>query len=209
MENKTRKIVLGGIFSAIVLLLGLTPIGIIPIGPANFTITHIPVIILTLTDGLGMGMIAGSMFGLASLIRSFTTPSALVAPMISSGWLGILFVIIMAFLGRVMIAVTTHYVYKLISQNGTKRQVVGMGIAAICGTLTNTILYLGCMLAFYILLGINSSVVIGVIASVAVLNGPVESAAAMILCPAVAVAVKKAYGDKGLIKEADKSGGNK
>ncbi|MHB1314962.1 MAG: ECF transporter S component [Christensenellales bacterium] len=201
MANKTRKIVLAGIFSAIVLILGLTPIGIIPIGPANFTITHIPVIILTLTNGLGMGMVAGAMFGLASTIRSFTTPSTLVAPMIASGWLGIVFVIIMAFLGRIMIAVTTHYIYKLISKDGTKNKVVGMGVAALCGTLTNTILYLGCMLLFYILLGIDSAVVIGVIASVAVLNGPVEAIAAMLICPPVVLAVQKAYGHTGLLKE--------
>lgn len=201
MANKTRKLVLAGIFSAIVLILGLTPIGIIPIGPANFTITHIPVIILTLTNGLGMGMVAGAMFGLASAIRSFTTPSALVAPMIASGWLGIVFVLIMAFAGRILIAVTTHYVYKLISAGGTKRKAVAMGVAALCGTLTNTVMYLGCMLLFYVLLGIDSAVVLGVIASVAVLNGPVEAIAAMLICPPVVLAVQKAFGHTGLLKE--------
>ena len=61
-------------------LLGLTPIGIIPIPPANVTLMCLPVIIGTLTTSLGLGMVLGLVFGITSVIRAFTAPSVLVVP---------------------------------------------------------------------------------------------------------------------------------
>ena len=44
-REKTRKLVVAGMLSAVTMVLGLTPLGIIPIGPLNATILHVPVII--------------------------------------------------------------------------------------------------------------------------------------------------------------------
>ena len=55
---KTKKLTQAGVLTAVTLVLGLTPLGIIPIPPANVTIMHLPVIIGTLTCGLGVGLVA-------------------------------------------------------------------------------------------------------------------------------------------------------
>ena len=71
-------------------------------------------------------------------------------------------------------------VYKLL---GKLKQPLAMGIAAACGSLTNTVLYLGLMLLFYILCGIDNTKVLTTIAAVAGGAGPLEALAAAIITP--------------------------
>ena len=58
-NEKTRRIVITALLVAICLLLGLTPIGYISIGVIEITLLCIPVIIGTITEGLGVGLILG------------------------------------------------------------------------------------------------------------------------------------------------------
>lgn len=69
MRISNREIALGGLFGGIVLLLGFTYLGYIPLPtPAGAaTIMHIPVIIAGLLLGPRFGAIAGSLFGLSAL----------------------------------------------------------------------------------------------------------------------------------------------
>ena len=69
---KTKKLTQAGVLTAVTLVLGLTTLGIIPIPPANVTIMHLPVIIGTLTCGLGVGLVLGGVFGLSSVYAAFT-----------------------------------------------------------------------------------------------------------------------------------------
>lgn len=45
------------------MVLGLTPLGIIPIGPLNATILHVPVIIGAVLEGPVVGFVIGLIFG--------------------------------------------------------------------------------------------------------------------------------------------------
>ena len=56
-KSNVGKLALAGVLAAVTFLLGLTPIGIIPIPPANVTLMCLPVIIGTLTTSLGLGMV--------------------------------------------------------------------------------------------------------------------------------------------------------
>lgn len=69
MHISNREIVLGGLFGGIILLLGFSYLGYIPLPtPAGAaTIMHIPVIIAGLLLGPKFGAIAGTLFGLSAI----------------------------------------------------------------------------------------------------------------------------------------------
>jgi uncharacterized membrane protein len=186
MNQKTYTITVTGMLVAVTLLLGATSIGIISIPPANITIMHIPVIIGTLVCGLKAGMALSLVFGLTSVYKAFTATSLLVAPLLEKSPV---LVILMAVGARLMIPVVTFFVYKAFQKVGHIR--IGTGVSAIAGTLTNTVCYLGLMLLFYTLTGINSAAVLGVITGVGALNGSLEALAAFILCTPIVIAIKK------------------
>ena len=71
------------------------------------------------------------------------------------------------------------------------RRHVVVGVAAACGSITNTILYLGSMLLFYKLCGIDSAKVLATIAAVAGGAGPAEAIAAAVICPPIVAAISK------------------
>ena len=66
-----------------------------------------------------------------------------------------------------------------------------VAIASACGSLTNTVLYLGLMLLFYILCGIDNTTVLTTIAAVAGGAGPLEAIAAAIIAPPILTALQK------------------
>lgn len=57
-----RRMVIIAIFGAITIVLGMTPLGFIPVGPTRATIMHIPVIIAAIVEGpLVGGLLACSL----------------------------------------------------------------------------------------------------------------------------------------------------
>jgi uncharacterized membrane protein len=103
-SEKTRRIVITALLVAICLLLGLTPIGYIPIGAIEITLLCIPVIIGTVTEGLGVGLILGFFFGLTSFLQIFIKPTAFSQFIFSlSAWKTVLII----FIPRMFVPVTT------------------------------------------------------------------------------------------------------
>lgn len=189
MNKKMLNFTVTAMLAALTFVLGMTPIGIIPIPPANVTIMHIPVIIGTLVCGLKTGVILGGVFGLTSTIRAFTAPSSLVSPLMG---VSPVLVVIMSMLSRLLIPVAAYAVNRALS----KKPKLALPLAAAAGTLTNTVLYLGMMLLFYIICGIDSAVVLSVIAGAGALNGSCETVAAVIICTPVVLAAKKFLGNR-------------
>ncbi len=188
MKKKIYAIAITGMLMAVTLVLSLTNIGIISIPPANVTTMHIPVIIGTLVCGLNVGLSLSLIFGLTSVYKAFTATSALVAPLMEQSPV---LVIVMAIGARLLIPVVTHLVYMAFQKK--KHAHIGTGVAAVAGTLTNTVCYLGLMLLFYVLTGIDSATVLGIIAGVGALNGSLEALAALILCTPIVIAVRKKF----------------
>ena len=58
-----------GVLSSISIMLSMTPLGFIPLGPLNATIMHIPVIIGAILEGPLVGITVGLIFGATSLLR--------------------------------------------------------------------------------------------------------------------------------------------
>lgn len=187
MKKDVKKLATASVLAAITIVLGLTPLGIIPIPPANMSILCLPVIIGTLTCGLGTGMILGGIFGITSVIKAFTEPSVLVAPLLGSSPV---FVIIMSLGARLLIPVVVYYVHRGMTRKGGMKK-TGIGVSALLGSLTNTVCYLGLMLLFYVLAGLDSAAVLATVAGAGALNGSLEAVAAVAVSIPVVMAVNK------------------
>ena len=111
-RQKTRKLVVAGMLSGITMVLGLTPLGIIPIGPLNATILHVPVIIGAVLEGPVVGFVVGLIFGLFSLYRAAVGGSVL-APLFLNP--------VVTILPRVLIGPVAYYVYRGLTHLTKKR----------------------------------------------------------------------------------------
>lgn len=186
-SSALRSLVTLTLLCAITLLLGLTPLGLIPLGFINITILVIPVVVGTLLLGMKQGLVVALVFGGVSLFVALTRPSALVSTLMGASPV---LVAVMCFLPRLMIPVTTALVHRALHgrQKGNR---FAMPVAAAAGSLTNTALYLGLMLLFYQLAGLDSGPVLGLIAGVALFAGVGEAVAAAIIAPAICIAVSR------------------
>ncbi|MFO7152711.1 MAG: ECF transporter S component [Bacillota bacterium] len=120
-ELGVRTLAVAGVLGAISIVLGITPLGFIPVPTAagNATIMHIPAILGGVLEGPVTGALAGLIFGLHSFIRVGSPIFA--DPLI-------------AILPRIMIGVVAHYAYRFTGS---------AAIAAAFGTITNTAGVLG------------------------------------------------------------------
>lgn len=184
-NKKLKNMVLLAVLVALVFLLGQTPLGLIPLGFCYVTILVIPVAVGTMYMGLKSGLLLGLAFGATSLITAFTKPSALVAPLMGANPF---LMVVMTILPRLVVPLVIFLVYRMMAG---KRPNVAAAVAAAAGSLTNTVLYLGLMLLFYVICGIDNTTVLTTIAAVAGGAGPAEAAAAAIICPPVMAALKK------------------
>ncbi|MCK5811927.1 MAG: ECF transporter S component [Clostridiales bacterium] len=119
VSTKTRKMVLSAILSGIIIVLGVTQIGFIPIGPIRATILHIPVIIGAIFGGPIVGAVVGLSFGVMSFLQAPTDPTF--APIWAIGGLReILLIGVTAIVPRVLIGIVSAYVFKLIKKTSKK-----------------------------------------------------------------------------------------
>jgi uncharacterized membrane protein len=76
-ENRVRKVVITGVFSALVIVLGITGLGFIPLPLGAITILQVPVIIAAILAGPAAGFCTGLLFGIFSIVQAAvigTTP---------------------------------------------------------------------------------------------------------------------------------------
>ena len=191
-QNQTIKMVSSAMLAALVFVLGLTPLGIIPLGFINVTILCVPVIIGTLFLGLRTGLVLGGLFGLASVMSalgmSMTAPSALASALAAANPL---LLVLMCMIPRLAVPTVAALVYRLLTRK-KDCSVRAVPFAAAAGSLTNTVLYLGLMLLFYQMSGLDTLAVIGIIPGTALIAGSTEAAvAAIIVTPIMAAVWKK------------------
>ena len=194
--NKNRRLALTGLLVAFVFLLGLTPLGLIPLGFFNVTILAVPVIIGTLTLGLGTGLLLGFFFGLVSLMSvlglSMTPPRLLAGTLLGASPV---LAILMCFVPRLLVPTFTHFTYRWLSLSRAKK--TALPIAAAVGALTNTIFYLGMMYLFYRLSALDATPIVSLIMGTAVIAGSSEAAVAALVCPPIHIAIQKSSLQKG------------
>ncbi|HJZ48513.1 MAG TPA: ECF transporter S component [Roseiflexaceae bacterium] len=128
----TRKIVVAGVLGAIAIVLGVTRLGFIPVPnvSGNATIMHIPAIIGAVLEGPVVGVLAGGIFGIFSLLQDttglFSNPLVSVLP-------------------RLLIGLTSWLAYRSLAGRNVY---MAAAVAGVVGTLTNTIGVVGMLLIF-------------------------------------------------------------
>lgn len=157
-SQRTLGLVQLALFSGIIVIMAFTPfIGYIPLGFTRATIIHVPVIIGSLMLGPKKGAFLGGVFGLTSLINNTINPTAtsfVFSPFISLGDVhGGLGSIIICMVPRILVGIVPSYVYKLITKRKTeiskKRMSIGLGVAGVLGSLTNTLLVMNLIFVFF------------------------------------------------------------
>lgn len=194
-HSQMRAFVLTALFIALILLLGLTPVGMIPLGFINISLLGVPVVIGTLLMGLKTGLILGFCFGAVSALSAFGiygTPSALAGALVAASPA---LAALMCFVPRLLIPVFTHLVYKAVAR-GEERKKRAVTAAAAAGSLTNTVFYLGLMLLFYIIMGINSEKVLALIGGTGLIAGSAEAVANALISTPVLAALWKMRASK-------------
>lgn len=107
-----RKMTIIGVLGGISIMLGMTPLGFIPIGPTKATIMHIPVIIGAILEGPLVGAFVGLIFGIFSLIQAYTNPTPISF---------VFFNPIVSILPRILIGIVAYYSYSFIKKLGDKK----------------------------------------------------------------------------------------
>ena len=182
-RKQLNNLVLLALFVGLIFLLGQTPLGLIPLGWCNVTLLVIPVAIGTIYMGLKSGLVLGLAFGATSMVSALIKPSVLVGTLMGASPLA---VVVMTFLPRLCIPLVIWGVYTLLAK---KQKHIAVAVAAACGSLTNTILYLGLMLIFYMMVGIDNTKVLTAIGATAGGAGPCEAIAAALICPPILTAL--------------------
>ena len=188
-HNQMFRFVLTALFIALILLLGLTPVGMIPLGFINISILGVPVVIGTFILGLKTGLLLGACFGTISALSAFGiygTPSALAGTLVAANPV---LAAIMCYAPRLLVPVVAWCVHKLISSKGKGR--LAITASAVAGSLTNTVFYLGLMLLFYIIMGINSERVLTLIGGTGLIAGSLEAVANALITTPVVLALRK------------------
>lgn len=179
-----RQLAIVGMLSAVSVILGLTGYGFIPLPAAKATIMHIPVIIGVVLEGPVVGMLIGLLFGLFSIMQNVTTPNILSFAFLNP---------LVSVLPRVLIALTTYGCYRMLAG---KSQTLQIGLAAVVGSLTNTVgvltmLYLLYAVDFAVARGISPEAAAAVIYGIALTNGIPEAIISALIVVPVVLAVKK------------------
>ena len=189
----TRRLVVCAMLSAVSIVLGMTPLGIIPLPIANLTTMHIPAILGGILEGPVVGLFVGLIFGLTSLYKAFTAPTSILSPFLQNP--------LVSLLPRALIGVAAWGVYTLVrflcmkvKRTGLV-QTIGAALAAFFGTMVNTAGVLGMVFLLYApryaaAAGIETDMVGKAIWGIVLSNGLLEAAAAMIIVAALERALR-------------------
>ena len=103
MKNiSTKSITKIGILSAIVIILSLSPIGFIPLGPVRITTVHIPIILIALIENQQYHFFVGLIFGLFSFFSTFIRNKSIIIMFINP---------LVSVLPRALIGLGTYYTF--------------------------------------------------------------------------------------------------
>ncbi len=194
-RTNTKKLVLLALLIAIEVIVAVTPLGSIPIGPIVATVAHIPVIIAAVTMGTGAGAFMGFVFGLLSfLVWTFMPPTPITAFAFTPAYApGNFWSLVICFVPRILLGVVTALLCQLIGK-WDKTGYVALPVSAVVGTLVHTFLVLGGIYVFFgeayaAAVGASYDMLMGLILTTVATNGITEAILAGVLAVAIGKAV--------------------
>lgn len=135
-KMSTKTMVTTAILSAIIVILGYTPLGLIPLPTMTATILHIPVAIGAILYGPKIGLILGTVMGLTTLSKALLAPVSPLDPLFINPLISVL--------PRALMGLLTAYTFILL-QRKIKKTGTSVGIAAAVASIANTVLTLGAL----------------------------------------------------------------
>lgn len=202
-SQRIRQMVVAGMLSAIVAVLTFTPIGMIPLPPPlpNATTVHIPVLLAALVEGPVVGLVVGLVFGLCSFIHAWETGAVGLTLFFRNPLISVL--------PRLIVPLTAFGAWALwraLVRSDRVTDKIGVAVASVIGTLTNTVLCLGGIVLIYgadLTVMINEMIAAGsaeavylnnagawLTAAVGVPNGIGECIVAAVIVPMIKTAVE-------------------
>ena len=179
-----RELTISGLLAGITIFLGITGYGFIPLIVMNATILHIPTIIGTIVAGPKVGVVVGVLFGLFSFVQTLRAPSLLMQFALQYSVLYDAFICIVP---RICIALVVWALYRRLPCGTALRT----GIAAVAGSLTNTILFLLVGAPYAAARGISVEAVGAMILGIVGMNGVPEALVSGIIVVPIVMTLKK------------------
>lgn len=188
---KTKRIVLYGLFIAIILLMAFTPIGYIKMPFVEITLITIPVIVGAVTMGPVAGLVLGTVFGLTSFAQCFGM-SRFGTTLFS---INPFFTFIICVVARALMGYLCGVIFKAFEKRGNT-SVWAFGVSSVAGALLNTLFFVGFLLILfgnsdYIMTMRGGANVLAFLAAFVGINGLVEAIACGIVGTAIAKALHK------------------
>lgn len=193
----TRYMVTLAMFCALLLVMGMTGIGFIPLPVIKATTMHIPVILGAVLLGPAAGAVLGGVFGLCSIWVNTTTPSLLAfafSPFMSAeGLPGVLKSLWIALGCRILLGVIAGWLWRLMKRV-IKNDYIALPVTAAVATICHTILVMG---SIYVLLAeqyaaaknVAVTAVFGLVMGTVTASGIPEAIAAAILVTVIGKAL--------------------
>ena len=196
-KNDTRKMAMLAMMCGIVLVMGMTGIGFIPLPLIKATTMHIPVILGAIILGPGAGAILGAAFGICSIWANTTAPTivsfAFSPFMTTEGLVGVLKSIWIALGCRVLLGLVAGYLW-IFCKKIFKQDYIALPICAAVSTVFHTVSVMG---SIYLLLAqqyaqakaVAVSAVFGLVMGTVAASGIPEAILASVLVTAIGKAL--------------------
>lgn len=200
MKNKkrdTRYMATLAMLCGVLIVMGMTGIGFIPLPVIKATTMHIPVILGAVVLGPKAGGVLGAVFGLCSIWANTTTPGLLsfaFSPfMTNEGLTGAAKSLWIALGCRILFGLIAGWLW-LLMKRILKREYIALPVTAVISTLFHTILVMG---SIYVLLAqqyaqaknVGITAVFGLIMGTVTASGIPEAIAAAILVTVIGKAL--------------------
>lgn len=183
--------------TGLLIVMGMTGIGFIPLPVIKATTMHIPVILGAILLGPTAGAVLGGVFGLCSIYANTTTPGLLsfaFSPFMSNeGFLGVIKSLWIALGCRILLGIIAGWLWRLLKKVRLG-DVYALPITAAVATVCHTLLVMG---SIFVLLAdqyaaakdVALSAVFGLIMATVATSGIPEAIAAAILCTVIGKAL--------------------
>lgn len=143
-KSSTLRLTQIAILSVIIILMALTPLGYLKIGPLSITFLTIPVVIGAVLLGATDGAVLGAVFGITSFAQCFGMDAFGTALMSINP----VFTAIVCIIPRILIGVFSGLVYNALSKTKLN-DTVSYAVSALTGAVTNTVFFVGFLLLFF------------------------------------------------------------
>lgn len=196
-KTDTRRMAMLAMLCAVLLVMGMTGIGFIPLPVIKATTMHIPVILGAILLGPAAGGVLGAVFGLCSIWVNTTSPGLLAfafSPFMSTeGLVGVLKSLWIALGCRIALGVLAGWLWRGLRKL-LKKDYLALPLTGALAALAHTVLVMG---SIYLLLAqqyaqaknVGISAVFGLVMATVTASGIPEAIAAAVLVTALGKAL--------------------